>query len=171
MSRIFISYKHEDIEIASFVCSYIDRNSNYTGVMEKIDETRLEADLELERRLLDKISSCQQLIAVVSRNTARSWWVPWEIGIGSGKEYKMASYIQNLDSSLKNELPSYLSMRPILGNSDDIDDYFDVQESSHTIPAQGRVFLVNQKLPTGDVMSAEKFHRALNERLQKRRGF
>lgn len=64
------------------------------------------------------MGKCTQLMAVVSTNTKGSWWVPWEIGMATEKDYPIATYAG--DSTV---LPQYLKKWPYLTTLGDLDKY------------------------------------------------
>jgi len=86
--------------------------------LDTIDDALAKDGPELSDLLLRRMGECQQLIAVVSSGTKDSWWVPWEIGVGSEKGFRMASYSENYIV-----LPSYLEKWPALHNDRHIDLY------------------------------------------------
>ena len=51
---------------------------------------------QLESYLRQVIGRCRGLIAVVSRTTRSSWWVPLEIGVALEKEKHVATYSDHL---------------------------------------------------------------------------
>src|SRR5262249_28016640 len=73
---------------------------------------------DLSEHIRKAMSSCTQLIAVISSNASESWWVPWEIGVATEKLYPIASYA--LDQTT---VPDYLRKWPYLTQLGHIDDY------------------------------------------------
>lgn len=115
--RVFISHKDSDSRVAENVA----RRVRYNGLdvyLDTIDSALVEDGPELADMLLERMGDCHQLIAVVSQQTKDSWWVPWEIGVGSEKGFRMASYSESYVS-----LPSYLEKWPALKNESHIDKY------------------------------------------------
>ena len=86
--------------------------------LDVIDDALLKDGPQLADHLLARMSECQQLIAVLSIQTKGSWWVPWEIGAGSEKGFRMASYSRQFV-----DLPSYLKKWPDLHSDPDIAAY------------------------------------------------
>ena len=60
---------------------------------------------DLVTHIQDVIHPCQSLLAVVSRNTQSSWWVPLEIGVALENQKHIGSYAVGLN---RLSLPSYL---------------------------------------------------------------
>lgn len=60
---------------------------------------------------IDKgISLSTHLLGIITRNTYKSWWVPYEIGGAHGQKKKCAHLIRKTVSNL----PSYIRIAPIL---------------------------------------------------------
>nr|WP_276514081.1 TIR domain-containing protein [Gluconobacter cerinus] len=86
--------------------------------MDVIDPEAPEAGDALADLIRARLGTCTQLLAVVSEATRSSWWVPWEIGVASEKDYPLATYADRVGM-----LPEYLLKWPYLGNDADLDHY------------------------------------------------
>ena len=117
MIRVFISHKNTDQRLAESVASRV-RSNSLEVYLDSIDTTLLRGNADLADQLLERLDECQQLIAVLSSETAKSWWVPWEIGVGSEKGFRMASYTRS-----NVYVPEYLERWPTLHSNEDIDLY------------------------------------------------
>jgi hypothetical protein len=117
MPKVFISHKNVDSSLASRVSLRVKANGIDT-YLDVIDDALVKDGAELSDHLLQRMSECDQLIAVVSTSTKDSWWVPWEIGVGSEKNFRMASFSESYVS-----LPSYLEKWPVLHTDHDLDLY------------------------------------------------
>ena len=164
--EIFISYKKEDQQIAENVCNYINKKSGYSAHIFELSDTDL-ADgngISLTNRLLQGISACNQIMVIISEQTSESWWVPWEVGVGSAKELKIASYVTGrLSKEVVNKLPEYIKINPILGSEKDIDDYCGI-EGFLIMEAAGQ----NKMMSSIDVNT---YRTRLKQKLFDRRGF
>lgn len=116
--KVFISHKDTDAVVARRVAQRI-RTHGLEVYLDVIDPTLRKDGPDLADYLLTKMSQCQQLIAIISRETQDSWWVPWEIGVGSEKNFRMATYATASASSI----PDYLRKWPILKSEADVDTY------------------------------------------------
>lgn len=130
MAKVFISHKNTDSRLAERVASRVRRNG-LSVYLDTIDDALQKDGHDLADHLLRRMSECQQLIAVVSEATKTSWWVPWEIGVGSEKGFRMASFSETYVS-----LPTYLEKWPALHTDHHIDLY--CQYSSNTETAMNR---------------------------------
>lgn len=117
MSKVFISHKHSDADIALRVSRRVEAKGLST-YLDAVDPALGKDGPQLADYLLERMDECQQLIAVVSSATVLSWWVPWEIGVGSEKGFRMASF---LEESV--DLPTYLGKWPRLRTMREIDTY------------------------------------------------
>ena len=70
---------------------------------------------QLESYLRQVIGRCRCLMAIVSRATKGSWWVPLEIGVALEKEKHIATYLVTSE-----DLPSYLWQWPMLRSDQDV---------------------------------------------------
>lgn len=119
MTKVFISHKKEDSEQANAIAYQLKRNG--VGVYLDVLDPRLQDNgEELSNYLQEKLSQCSHLLAVLSYNTRLSWWVPFEIGIATEKQYPISSY---LTVGSKNDIPEYLWKWPVLRTSDDLQKY------------------------------------------------
>ena len=115
--RVFVSHQRKDSSLASHVASQI-RLRGLDTYVDVIDDALVKDGPQLADLLLARMNECQQLMAVVSTTTKESWWVPWEIGVGSEKGFRMASHSEHYVV-----LPSYLKKWPELHSNADISKY------------------------------------------------
>ena len=157
MAKVFISYKTDDLDVATRVKEVIDAQYDFTSYLDRIDDALLGDGPGLAEHLLKRIDECDQLLAVVGPATKGSWWVPWEIGVCSEKHYFLATFCQRYVS-----LPSYLSKWPVLRSEADIDQYCQQsrkERRSLEIATARTVYLSERE--TARRSSADAFHRNL----------
>ena len=129
--------------------------------MDRINDALLKDGPGLANHLLKRIDECDQLLAVVSPTTAGSWWVPWEIGVGSEKHYFLATYLHG-----QAELPSYLKKWPILRSMADIEKYCELSRRK----TRDRDVVIAREYTafgkeTGSAQIAADFHTELRQAL------
>ncbi|WP_337120035.1 toll/interleukin-1 receptor domain-containing protein, partial [Staphylococcus aureus] len=75
---VFISYKHLDRNLAL----QIDERLKINGIKTYLDvlDAESQSTESITTVITKNIAMCTHLIAVVSKETATSWWVPFEIG-------------------------------------------------------------------------------------------
>lgn len=113
----FISHKKEDSAAAVLVQQRLQNRHDITCYLDVLDETAKDGPA-LTEYLKGKLRECNNLLAIVSEKTKTSWWVPWEIGVASEREYPLATVaLQNV------EVPGYLKKWPYLRNEAELDLY------------------------------------------------
>lgn len=116
--KIFISHQRADSQAAALIAERLRRVHKVDSYLDVVDPTISESGEALAEHVRNELSKCTELLAVVSEATASSWWVPWEIGVATEKEYALATYS---DGQVK--LPEYLKKWPYLRSHFDLDKY------------------------------------------------
>lgn len=122
MTKVFISHKREDSYQAEKIASILKQN-NIDFYLDVLDTQLAASGEELTRHLRGKLNDCSHLIALLSYATRFSWWVPFEIGLATEKEYPISSYIS---STVFSDIPDYLKKWPVLLNENDLKKYIDL---------------------------------------------
>lgn len=145
---VFISHKSEDKESALLIAGYLKRQCIYSYV-DVLDPTLQTTD-DITKTLMDRINLCTHLMAVVSQYTEKSWWVPFEIGVGSEKDRRITSYQLTAVN-----LPDFLTKWPILKSQSDLDIFIRLYKQDTVVP------LNEARGYTKIIHSAEQFHKQL----------
>ena len=161
--KVFISHKRIDSPTAERVAQRVRANGLAT-YLDVVDDALMEDGPDLADTLLRRMGECSQLIAVVSSSTKISWWVPWEIGVGSEKGFRMASYANEYV-----DLPSYLLKWPALRSLTDVDTYCRISKENEIIREARTRYITDSGL-TLRVRKAlsEEFHKRLKTELRAR---
>ena len=164
MSKVFVSHKDVDEALARRVAQRVRQNR--MGVyLDSVDPALEKDGPGLAEYLLERMSECEQLIAVVSAATSRSWWVPWEIGVGSEKGFRMASFSESLV-----QLPTYLQKWPDLHSLNDVDVYCQLStDTEQRVRAAARVHVTEAARMSAQKRHAGEFHRSLKAALARTR--
>ena len=109
----FISHQSNDKDAAERVAISLSRQG-YPCYLDTFDPNVDGDRPELESYLRRVIDLCNNLMAMVSRTTRMSWWVPLEIGVALEKEKHIATYLLTAE-----DLPSYLWQWPMLRSDRD----------------------------------------------------
>lgn len=127
--NVFVSYKSDDRKQAEAIAIKIAK-CGLTVYLDIWDPIIHGDGPELVDYINVVIGCCKSLIAVLSRNTVHSWWVPLEIGIATTKELHLGSFLvptvrhTTLTSyEVKQYFPSYLWKWPVLRNMTDLEDW------------------------------------------------
>lgn len=165
MNKVFVSHKDVDEALARRVAQRV-RHNGLGAYLDSVDPALERDGPELADYLLARMSECEQLIAVVSAATSKSWWVPWEIGVGSEKGFRMASFSESVV-----QLPTYLQKWPSLHSLNDVDLYCKLSKATdQKVRAAVRVPLSEVARMSVQKRHAGDFHRSLKAALARTRG-
>ena len=115
--KVFISHQQQDGTVAKFV---YDQFHQY-GIEAYLDafDNQLSSDSKaLTEHLKDIMRKSTDILVVMSYNTVKSWWVPFEIGMAANQDLPTVTYLQD-----NTELPEYLDYWPCLKSIYDIPKY------------------------------------------------
>ena len=106
--KVFISHKKEDETTATDVFKTLVARG-HTPYLDVIDGNLAKSGDDLAHYIRMRLGECDSLIAVISEKTKDSWWVPWEIGVATEKDYPLSTYLTGYASP-----PEYLKKWPVL---------------------------------------------------------
>ncbi|MGG1254337.1 toll/interleukin-1 receptor domain-containing protein [Brevibacillus agri] len=129
MTKVFISHKAEDADKAKRVALYLQRNG-ISFYLDLLDDELFGNGEILTNHLRGKLNECTHLLAVITNNTKFSWWVPFEIGLATEKEYPISSYVSYWD---KKQIPDYLWKWPVLETDTDLNNYINLLKRDRTL--------------------------------------
>ena len=109
----FISHQNNDRTTAERIAISLS-SQGYPCYVDTLDPDIDGDSPQLESYLRQVIGRCRGLMAIVSRATKSSWWVPLEIGVALEKEKHIATYLVTSE-----DLPSYLWQWPMLRSDQD----------------------------------------------------
>jgi hypothetical protein len=117
--RVFISHQQADSLRAKQIAHYLQTVHGITSYLDVVDpKIGTQQGPELAEHVRKEMDACDSLLAVVSAETAKSQWVPWEIGIATEKDFPLATYA---DTPLP--LPEFLQKWPYIKSQGDLDKY------------------------------------------------
>lgn len=79
-SDVFLSYHRSDEAAALGLAEYLDAK-NRNVFVDVHDHTLHAGHKDLDEALITAIQNADTMVIVVSDETQKSWWVPWEIGV------------------------------------------------------------------------------------------
>lgn len=162
---VFISYRHTDREYAIS----IDQRLKTAGIktyLDVLDEESQQSTDEITNIITQRMRECTHLIAVISDDTSKSWWVPFEIGEATFAENRITTFQLNIADEM---LPSYLKKWPKINYLFQIDSFIQSYKNDvkHTVSMESD--LSNEeyriKKSRGFTTTADEFHRALKKNL------
>lgn len=123
---IFLSHNSSDkedaIKIGDYIMEYADLDIYLDIYDDELQSAATANDANAITSLIERgISSSTHTMCLVSENTVKSWWVPFELG------YAKKSGIELCSLKLKGDikLPEYLSISPILMGTKSLNSYID----------------------------------------------
>jgi len=118
---VFISHRTADDGIARQVAYRLEYRHNITVYIDDIDQElrRAQGTSAITDLLVQRVNACTNLLAIVTRNTEGSWWVPFEIGVARQSPRAIATMTNLIDASL----PEYLLEWPRLRGEAAIDTF------------------------------------------------
>ncbi|EOF5041501.1 toll/interleukin-1 receptor domain-containing protein [Providencia rettgeri] len=157
---VFISYRHTDISIAL----KIDQKLKNAGIVTYLDKLDVESQTtdDITSVITKKISQSSHLIAIVSAQTASSWWVPFEIGEATILERRIASYQTGY-----NKLPEYLDKWPKMETMQHLELFINAyRNDTHHITLTERTGIESRGGLFGNSAGAEQFHKDLKGKIK-----
>ncbi|SCZ00075.1 TIR domain-containing protein [Paenibacillus polysaccharolyticus] len=115
--RIFISHKDADTKTALQISDYL-RIRSIPCYLDVLDNNLEKGTETLTNHLKHELNKCSHLLTILSENTKKSWWVPFEIGMASQRDLPIVNFL--LEGI---QLPEYLDYWPRLKRLSDLDKY------------------------------------------------
>jgi hypothetical protein len=138
--KVFISHQKADSDIAGAVAARLQVPHQIDSYIDLIDVNLAKSGESLGDYLRSEMGRCTQLIAIVSGNTKLSWWVPWEIGIATEKDFPLATYLGDNTAT-----PEYLQKWPYLRSIADVDQYARASKSAEATFKSKRSILTEDR--------------------------
>lgn len=122
-SCIFISHKYEDLNVAREIAEYImdfeidvyldDSDDGLQKAVENNDSAKIVKCIE------NALDTSTHILILVTENTRKSWWVPYETGFAKkGQKHIASLLLKNV-----NEFPDYLKIERTLTGYGDLSEY------------------------------------------------
>lgn len=153
---VFISYQHRDYRDAKTADEWLRRHDVPT-YFDVFDRTLLD-QTEVTEKLLRALRHCTHLMAVVSETTRLSWWVPFEIGVATEREQRIAVFSWEIPRPI--DLPDYLRTWPVLKQLPDFAKFArEYHEDASILKSRSPLY---ERLGAA---GAKRFHEALKRSL------
>jgi hypothetical protein len=115
---------------------------------------------QITKIITENISKSTHLIAVTSRNTDASWWVPFEIGEATITNCRIATYRKELTN-----LPEYLHQWPAMKRLSDLESFIRAYKQDSRNIIFGSMESRSHRSTNITESSADTFHKDLKRRL------
>lgn len=150
--KVFISHKQEDEIPAKHICKELS-NLNVEAYLDLLEGDLLLDGEGLTNHIKNRLNSCTDILVVMSKKTKESWWVPFEIGMASQKDFPIVSYL--IDNV---KLPDYLEYWPMLRKTNDLSKYIQAKEI-----VLNESYTGNKELFNADYSETKEFYKKLKD--------
>lgn len=155
--KIFISHQKQDLEISQRIGQRLKERHGIECYLDAIDPYMGGPVELLGDHIRREMAKCTQLLAVVSVATAKSEWVPWEIGVATEKDFPLATF-----SAQGTIPPEFLRRWPYLRTDGELDQYATISKAQDRVRVQKSVPL-NEN--AARATTTRDFYRALKAAL------
>lgn len=152
---VFISHRRADTATAINVDNRLKKH----GIRTCLDvlDPALQNAQNVTQQILAGLKPCTHLLAIVSGETVGSWWVPFEIGVATNADKRIASFCVSVV-----RLPDYLQVWPVLTRDDQLDIFAEHYLNDRWILETAHKMTEAQ---TTQIQTAADFHRLLKRDL------
>jgi hypothetical protein len=117
--KVFISHQQADSAKAAEVARHLKNRHGIDSYLDVVDpKIGSHSGPDLADHVRAQMDTCDSLLAVVSYETAKSQWVPWEIGIATEKDFPLATF-----ANTYLPLPEFLQKWPYMTSLAELDQY------------------------------------------------
>lgn len=160
MMKIFISHKKEDKLTALKVLNTLT-SAGVDAYLDLLDNITADDGEKLTKHIRGKLRECTDVIVILSSNTKKSWWVPFEIGMATEKDMPIANYLISQES-----LPDYLTYWPRLKSQGDVLKYVEIRNKiSKQIILEKALNHGYYQRADGGISETQKFYQELKKHL------
>jgi len=117
--KVFISHQQRDSMLARTIYDEL-KNWDIDAYLDILDNFHNMDGKYLTKHLKKILNQSTDILVVMTKNTSKSWWVPFEIGMAAQKDLRTVTYLQ-----AGVDLPEYLDYWPRLKKIDDIKKYIE----------------------------------------------
>jgi len=123
---VFISHKDKDSREAVRIHDFLKRHniSSYVDVL----DSSTQSTADITDTITDRMNKCTHLIAVMSNETVKSWWVPFEVGEATFGMRRISSY----DLGCGYRFPEYLQKWPVMSKQSHLSLFVRAYKSDST---------------------------------------
>jgi hypothetical protein len=121
--KVFISHQQADSTAAAAIKRQLELE-RVDAYLDLLDTAVASGGVTLTNHIKNRLNECTDILVVLSTATKESWWVPFEIGMASQKDFPIVNY---LVEGIK--LPEYLEYWPRLKSLGDLSTYVNTNAS------------------------------------------
>jgi len=132
--KVFISHKNTDDYIARSIYTEL-RKYAVDAYLDSMDNLITEDGKALTDHIKNSLAQCTDILVVMSKNTAYSQWVPFEVGMSAQVNMPTVTFLAE-----ETQIPSYLLYWPRLNRISQIGTYVVERKAS-----DNRFFAFNER--------------------------
>lgn len=146
---VFLSHKREDKPKAIRIGDYL-KSRGVTCYIDMLDP-ELSSTNDITNVIKKRVKQCTHLMAVVSDNTQKSWWVSFEIGVASELERRITSF-----DTEETKLPEFLEKWPVLKSDKHLDLFVTAYKKDVSISLEESAGVFDHV--RGSIKTDQQFH-------------
>lgn len=132
--KVFISHKKEDSSIALEVLQNL-KKYNIDAYLDLLEGDLPTNGEKLTNHVRKRLNECTDILVVISDKTKYSWWVPFEVGMATQKDFPIVNYLPK-----GIQLPLFLEYWPRLKDADDLAKYVSTRITVEKSLQEGGMF-------------------------------
>lgn len=152
---VFLSHKKEDEDKAMKIFEYF-HGRGIKCYIDVLDPT-LQTTTDITDSIMKRVKQCTHLMAVVSDNTQKSWWVSFEIGVASELKRRITSF-----DTGKTVIPEFLEKWPILSTTKHLELFVETYKRDESIRREEPYIFDSVR---ASISSDAQFHRELKSKI------
>ena len=149
---VFLSHKSEDKPKALAIRGFL-QGEGVTCYLDVLDP-ELQSTDDITSTIVTRVGQCTHLMAVVSHQTGKSWWVPFEIGVATETSKRISTFQTSYTS-----LPDFLKKWPIMKTDAHLREFVRLYRLDTSTP------ITERRHGSATIHSADQFHRSLKAAL------
>ena len=154
---VFISHKSTDLPIAELIGETLHAEG-LSVYLDRWDPGVSGDTPELEDYLRRVIRETRSILAVVTKDTPLSWWVPFEIGVARETESQIATYLHLDAGGSIVKLPSFLKKWPRIASQRALSEWGGELATGHRL-VSGRFYFAKDALSQRSYEDADRLER------------
>lgn len=161
--RVFISHKSADMDKAERHARDL-KQRGFDVYLDKYDPV-IKVTKDRALHIKTEIDKSTDLLVVITEITQESWWVPFEVGLSTASDMRIASIVYKKSANL----PSFLRKWPVIDSSGKYAEYLKELEKNKSELIEEMVNFSNEsaKVIASTMTKSQMFHKVLMERFEK----
>lgn len=160
--RVFISHKSEDAELAKHYAEELSE-LKFDYYLDEYD-IHIKSSSDRGSLINNEIKKSTDLLVIVTENTKKSWWVPFEIGLSTAANNRIVTIVHDGAP----ELPSFLRKWPVIDSYEKYELYLsELNKYNRKLIVESKHFSKSMESTLHTTNHAELFHSNLISQFNK----